>query len=216
MKIGILGTGGVGATIGTKLVSLGHEVKMGGRAKTNEKSAAWVETTGGKGSAGDFAAAAAFGELLVVATAGSATLEALRLAGEENLAGKIVIDISNPLDFSDGFPPKLSTAANDSIGEQAQKAFPNARFVKTLNTVTADLMVDPGRIANGEHVMFLCGDDAAAKETVSALLRDGFGWKQLIDLGGITSSRATEGYLPLWVRLYGKVGTGLFNIAIVK
>lgn len=215
MKIGILGTGGVGATIGTKLVALGHDVKMGSRAKTNEKSSAWVGTTGGKGSAGDFAEAAAFGELIVVATAGSATLEALRLAGEANLDGKVVIDISNPLDFSDGFPPKLSTAANDSIGEKAQQAFPKARFVKTLNTVTADLMVDPRRIADGEHVMFVCGDDASAKETVSALLRD-FGWKQLIDLGGITSSRATEGYLPLWVRLYGKVGTGLFNIAIVK
>lgn len=216
MKIGILGTGNVGATIGTKLVSLGHEVKMGGRAKGNEKSLAWVAASGERASSGDYADAAAFGEMLVVATAGQGTLEALAQAGAENLGEKVVIDISNPLDFSGGFPPKLSTAANDSVGEQAQKAFPKARFVKTLNTVTADLMVAPRSVADGEHVMFLCGDDAGAKETVSALLRDGFGWKQLIDLGGITSARATEGYLPLWVRLYGKVGTGMFNIAIVK
>jgi len=216
MRIGILGTGGVGATIGSKLVALGHEVKMGGRAKANEKSTAWVAAAGPNASAGDYGEAAAFGELLVVATAGTGTLEALAQAGADALGDKVVIDLSNPLDFSQGFPPRLSTAANDSLGEQAQRAFPRARFVKTLNTVTAELMVAPHKVADGEHVMFLCGDDAAAKETVSALLRDGLGWKHLIDLGGITSARATEGYLPLWVRLYGKVGTGMFNIAIVK
>ena len=216
MKIGILGTGGVATTLGTKLLSTGHDVKISGREPSNEKSLAWVKASGSKASAGNFADAATHGELLFVATAGGATLAALGAAGAANLAGKVVIDLSNPLDFSQGFPPLLSTPANDSIGEQAQKAFPKARFVKTLNTVTAALMVDPRSLADGEHVMFLCGDDAATKEIVTTILREDFGWKHLLDLGGISSARATEGYLALWTRLYGKLGTGIFNLAIVK
>ena len=148
-------------------------------------------------------------------TAGAGTLEALHAAGAANLAGKVVIDVTNPLDFSKGFPPRLSICNDDSLGEQIQRAFPSARVVKSLNTVTCSVMVDAARLP-GEHVMFVAGNDAAAKAEVTALLRDGFGWRTVIDLGDIGQARGTEMYLPLWVRLYGALGTAEFNLAIVR
>lgn len=215
MKIAVLGTGMVGDTVGGKLVALGHEVKMGSRSATNEKAAAWVKKAGAKASQGTFADAAAFGELLFNCTSGDGSLPALEAAGRENLQGKILVDIANPLDMSKGFPPSLSISNTDSLGERIQRTYPELKVVKTLNTVNTSVMVDPARVP-GEHTMFLCGNDAEAKAQVQRILTEWFGWKQLIDLGDITQSRGTEGYLPLWLRLYKVLGTADFNIHVVK
>lgn len=215
MKIAVLGTGTVGTTLGTKLVQLGHEVRMGSRDATSEKGQAWARSAGERASYGSFGDAASFGtDLVVNATAGTASLAALRSAGEPRLRGKILMDVANPLDFSQGMPPTLTVVNTDSLGEQIQRAFPQARVVKALNTVNADVMVDPSLVP-GDHDTFVCGDDAAAKETVTALLRD-FGWKHVIDLGGIGSARGTEMMLALWVRLYAVTGTARFNVHVAR
>jgi 8-hydroxy-5-deazaflavin:NADPH oxidoreductase len=215
MKIAVLGTGMVGETIASKLVALGHEVKMGSRSANNEKAVAWAKKAGAKASQGSFADAAAFGELLFNCTSGSGSIEALNAAGKENLKGKLLLDISNPLDFSKGMPPTLFVSNTDSLGEQIQRAFPELKVVKTLNTIGAPVMVDPARIP-GEHAVFVSGNDAEAKAQVKRLLTEWLGWKQIIDLGDITTSRGTESYLPLWLRLWGVMGTPDFNIQIVK
>ncbi len=216
MKIGILGTGMVGVAIGNKLVSLGHEVRMGSRTANNEKAVAWIKGAGAKASQGTFADAAGFGELLFNCTSGHGSLEALKAAGAQNLKGKIVIDISNPLDFSKGMPPTLFAGNTDSLGELAQAAFPETKVVKTLNTVTASIMVDPGKIGGGDHQLFICGNDSAAKATVGEFLKTQFGWKNILDLGDITQSRGTESFLPLWIRMWGALKTAEFNIKIVR
>jgi hypothetical protein len=216
MKIGVLGTGMVGSAIGNKLVSLGHEVKMGSRTANNEKAAAWVKGAGARASQGTFADAASFAELIFVCTQGAGTLEALHAAGAQNLKGKIVIDLSNPLDFSKGMPPTLFAGNTDSLGERVQAAFPEARVVKTLNTVTADVMVDPSKVNGGDHDMFISGNDAAAKATVGEFLKTQFGWKTVHDLGDISTARGTESYLPLWIRLWGALKTPMFNVKIVR
>ena len=215
MKIGILGTGAVGSTIGTKLVSLGHEVKMGSRTANNEKAAAWVKSNGTDSSQGTFANSAAFGEIIFNCTAGLSSLEALRQAGKENLGGKILVDIANALDFSNGFPPVLAVCNTDSLGEQIQREFPDVKIVKTLNTTNSVVMVNPSLVP-GEHDMFMCGNDADAKEKVKKILTEWFGWKSIIDMGDITNARATEMLLPIWVRLYGIYKTPNFNFKIVK
>ena len=216
MKIGVFGTGVVGATIASKLVSLGHEVRMGSRTANNEKAVAWAKEAGANASQGTFADAASFGELLFVCTQGAGTMDALKAAGAESLKGKILIDISNPLDFSKGMPPTLFAGNTDSLGEQIQAAFPDTRVVKTLNTVMADLMVNPGKVNGGDHDMFVSGNDAAAKATVGEFLKTQFGWKNVHDLGDITTARGTESYLPLWIRLYGALKTPMFNVKIVR
>jgi predicted dinucleotide-binding enzyme len=215
MRVGILGTGSVGQAIGTKLIELGDEVTMGGRDATNEKSAAWLEAVGSdRAHIGTFADAAAFGELLVNATAGRVSLDALASAGASNLDGKVLIDIALPLDFSEGFPPTLSVVNTDSVGEQIQAAHPHVRVVKALNTMNAAVMVDPGAIP-GDHVTFVSGNDDGAKAEVTALLGR-FGWpaERVIDLGDITTARGTEMYLALWIRLMGTLGTPRFNIEL--
>jgi predicted dinucleotide-binding enzyme len=214
MRIAVLGTGVVGTTIGSKLVSLGHEVRMGARSATNEKAAAWVAEAGGAASAGDFADAAAFGEVVLNCTAGTASLAALEAAGAANLAGKLLIDVSNPLDFSGGFPPSLSVCNTDSLGEQIQRAFPETRVVKALNTVNCAVMVDPGRVP-GEHALLMCGDDEGAKREALALLV-AFGWpaERVVDLGDITGARGMEMYLPLWLRIMVGRGNADFNVTI--
>jgi predicted dinucleotide-binding enzyme len=164
---------------------------------------------------GTFGEAAAHGEMVVNATAGALSLEALKQAGEENLNGKILIDISNPLDFSKGMPPTLSVSNTDSLGEQIQRRFPEARVVKTLHTMNAYLMVDPTQLAGADHTVFVCGDDAEAKATVTELLR-GFGWTDIIDLGDITTARGTEMLLPVWLRLFGALQKPIFNFKIVR
>jgi 8-hydroxy-5-deazaflavin:NADPH oxidoreductase len=216
MDIAILGTGIVGNTIGTKLIQLGHKVKMGSRKAGNEKAVEWAKANGANASEGTFTEAAAFGGLVFNCTSGTGSLDALKQAGAANLKGKAIIDVSNPLDFSKGMPPSLSVCNTDSLGEQIQRAFPEAKVVKALNTTNALLMVNPGSLAGGDHSMFICGDDAEAKAKVTDLLKTGFGWKDVIDLGDITASRGQEMILPLWLRLWGGLKTPSFNYKIVR
>jgi predicted dinucleotide-binding enzyme len=215
MKFGVLGSGMVGSTIATKLVSLSHEVKLGSRNAANEKAAAWVASAGRGASQGSFADAAAFGEIVFNCTAGAGSIDALRSAGASALRGKVLIDIANPLDFSKGMPPTLFLSNDDSLGETIQRTFPEAKVVKALNTVNAGLMVDPGRL-RGDHDVFVSGNDAGAKARVIRLLKEEFGWKSVIDLGDITTARGTESYLHLWLRLYGALQTADFNIHVVR
>jgi len=149
------------------------------------------------------------------ATDGAASLEALKMAGAENLSGKILVDVSNPLDFSNGFPPSLTVFGNDSLAEQIQRAFPLTKVVKTLNTVTARAMVYPLEVANGDHHVFISANDGEAKSQVMELLRS-FGWANIFDLGDLSTARGTEAFLLLWVRLYGAMNTGMFNIKIMR
>ncbi|HET7486419.1 MAG TPA: NAD(P)-binding domain-containing protein [Acidimicrobiales bacterium] len=216
MDIGVLGTGVVGQTLATKLVALGHTVTMGSRQAGNEKAVAWAASAGERGSEGTFADAAAGAELIVNATAGAASVDVLTAAGAANLAGKVVLDVSNPLDFSRGMPPTLSVCNTDSVGEQLQRAFPEARVVKSLNTVNCDVMVDPS-IVPGPHTMFVAGNDDAAKAEVRSLL-ESFGWPpgDLLDLGDIVAARGMEMYLPLWLRLWGATGTGHLNVHVAR
>jgi len=226
MKVGVLGTATVGRTLAARLAELGHEVMLGTRdpAKTrartapdpygNSPLASWLAGHG-QVKLGSFAEAAAFGELVVNATQGSATLEAMEKAGEARLNGKVLIDVSNPLDFSRGMPPTLFVADSDSLAEQIQRAFPQARVVKTLNTLNAALMVEPGRLAEGEHSVFLSGNDPLAKQAVRELLSS-FGWKDIIDLGDLTTARGAEMLLGAWLRLYGALNTPLFNFKVVR
>ncbi len=213
MKIAVLGTGVVGQTIAGKLIDLGHTVKMGSRSATNEKAVSWAAQNEEQASPGTFAEAAAFGEVIFLATKGDVTLDILQLAGPENFRGKTVIDISNPLDFSHGFPPTLSIANTNSLAEEVQRAIPEAYVVKTLNTLTAHLMVAPDLLPEATHV-FMSGNAAAGKDQARALLQE-FGWQNIIDLGDITTARGTEQLLPLWVRLYAGLGTPNFNFKIV-
>jgi predicted dinucleotide-binding enzyme len=213
MQIGVLGSGMVGQSIGGKLVELGHAVKVGTREP--QKLAEWLGKVGGNASAASPAEAAAFGEIVFNCTNGVGSLEALQMAGEENLNGKILIDISNPLDFSQGFPPTLSVCNNDSLGEQIQRTYPAVKVVKTLNTMNTNLMVNPALVP-GEHDVFVSGNDAEAKATVTNILKDWFGWQSVIDLGDITTARATEMLMPLWLRLYGVFQNANFNYKIVR
>jgi len=214
VRIGILGTGVVGQTIGGKLVELGHDVKLGSRTATNEKGAQWVAHHGSRASQGTFADAASFGEMVFNCTSGTVSLEALRSAGASNLAGKVLVDVSNPLDFSRGMPPTLSVCNSDSVGEQIQRAFPDAKVVKTLNTTNTAVMVNPA-VVPGDHDLFICGNDADAKAKVSGLLRS-FGWRTIIDLGDISASRGVEMILPLWLRLMGTFKTATFNFHVAR
>ncbi|MCP4316244.1 MAG: NAD(P)-binding domain-containing protein [Hyphomicrobiales bacterium] len=214
MKIGVLGTGMVGNALATKLASLGHDVMMGARSEGNEKATGWAADNSAE--AGDFAQAAMFGEIIIFATLGSALIEAANLAGPENLDGKVVIDVTNPLDMSKGFPPTLiaEMANTTSAGEELQKALPGAHVVKALNTMNCEIMVDPSRVP-GTHDVFYCGNDQAAKDKVAALLNS-FGWQDPIDLGPLDAARGTEGMMPFWLRMYGTLGNAEFNYKIVK
>lgn len=225
MKIGILGSGVVGQTLGAKLAEVGNDVVLGTRSPGeladkrghgNTSLQEWLARAGRRGKVDSFAAAAAHGEIVINAVGGMVSLEALRTAGADRLEGKILIDVSNPLDFSKGMPPTLSVCNDDSLGEQIQRAFPNVKVVKALNTLTTALMVEPDLVGGGNHHLFICGDDAAAKARVTRLLGEWFGWREVIDVGGIEASRGTEMILPLWIRLMGALGTPLFNFRIVR
>jgi predicted dinucleotide-binding enzyme len=225
MKIAVLGTGTVGRALAQRLSGLGHDVVVGTRDPESTLARAEADAMG-TAPYRDFAAAhpqvrlAAFaeaaehGELVVNATGGAAALPALHAAGADALAGKVLIDISNPLDFSQGFPPTLFVKDTDSLGEQIQREFPDTRVVKTLTTLNADLMVHPGALG-AESTVFVSGDDADAKATVTELLRS-FGHTDVIDLGDLSSARGTEMLLPVWLRLMGTLGTARFNFKIVR
>ena len=215
MNVGVLGTGVVGSTIASRLVGLGHEVKMGSREAGNEKAREWAERAGPKASEGSFADAAAFGVLVFNCTAGEHSLAALEQAGTANLAGKVLVDVANVLDFSGGRPPAVGVGTKDSLGEQIQRAFPMAKVVKTLNTVTARVMTHPLEVADGDHHVFISANDADAKSQVTDLLKS-FGWIHIFDLGDLSTARGTEAYLLLWVRLYGAMNTGMINVKIMK
>ncbi len=225
MKIAVLGTGTVGRALAGRLSGLGHTVTVGTRdpqatsARTEPDAmgtppfAAWHADHDGVALA-THADAAAAADLVVLATSGGASLEVLGLAGADALAGKPLLDISNPLDFSRGFPPTLSVSNTDSLGEQVQRAFPQARVVKALNTLTADLMVHPQSLGASSTV-FVSGEDADAKATVAGILTS-FGHDDVVDLGGIETARGTEMYLPIWLRLMGALGTAQFNVKVVR
>jgi 8-hydroxy-5-deazaflavin:NADPH oxidoreductase len=214
MNIGVLGTGVVGQTIGSKLVHLGHVVMMGSRDEANPKAVAWTKQEGPRALFGTFANAAAFGEIIFNCTIGSASLAALNLAGAENMKGKILIDTANPLDYSNEIW-SLTVCNTDSLGEQIQRAFPETRVVKTLNTINCDVIVDPNKLLEKTDV-FVSGNSADAKATVIKLLHDGFGWRSVIDLGDITSSRGVEMYVILWRNLRLTTSSYRFNIKVVR
>ncbi|MFJ3803185.1 NADPH-dependent F420 reductase [Streptomyces sp. NPDC090088] len=211
MRYAVLGTGEVGRTLGGKLVELGHEVTLGSRTEGSPAALEWARSTGGR--AGTFADAAAAAEVVVNAVGGRVALAALEAAGAEHLAGKVLVDVSNPLAVEDG-GIRLDPVGSDSVGEQIQRAFPHARVVKTLNTVNCQVMVDPARVP-GAHNLFVCGADADAKAQVTALLGE-FGWpaERVLDLGGIEASRAVEMWLPLWVSLMQRFGHPDFNLEL--
>ncbi|MDJ0347589.1 NAD(P)-binding domain-containing protein [Streptomyces sp. H10-C2] len=225
MRYAVLGTGAVGRAVADKLASLGHEVVVGTRdpqatlARTepdgygNPPFSQW-QASHEQIRLETFADAAASADAVVNTTSGAGSLQALEAAGAENLAGKVLIDIANPLDFSQGMPPSLNPVNTDSLGEQIQRAFPEVMVVKTLNTMNCQIMVDPARVA-GEHTVFVSGDDTRAKKAVTELLIS-FGWpaSSVIDLGDITTARGTEMLLPIWLRLWGALGNADFNFHI--
>lgn len=225
MKIAVLGTGTVGRTLAARLAELGHDLAIGTRdpAATASRTdpgamgaapfADWAAGNPGVGLA-TFAAAAAGAELVVNATQGGASLDALALAGAGSLAGKIILDVANPLDFGHGMPPTLLVKDSDSLAEQIQRAHPAARVVKSLNTLTAGLMAHPERLPEPGTV-FVSGNDADAKGTVTGLLAE-LGHRDVIDLGDITTARGAEMLMPIWLRLWGALGTSEFNFKIVR
>ncbi|MDP9295311.1 MAG: NAD(P)-binding domain-containing protein [Actinomycetota bacterium] len=226
MKVGILGTGRVGRTLAEGFAREGHEVMIGTRdvealmertepdQQRTPPFRVWHAEHKGV-AAGAFAEAGAFGELLVNSTAGTGSVEALEAAGAKDLDGRIVIDTSNALDFSQGFPPSLFVGNTDSLAETIQREFPRIRVVKAWNTVTAALMTNPKMLAEGDHTIPICGNDGDAKKEVTGLLQS-FGWRDVIDLGDLTAARAMEGYLPFWLRLMQALQNPIFNTKVVR
>jgi predicted dinucleotide-binding enzyme len=228
--IGILGTGSVGRTYASKFITLGYDVMIGTRDVSEKLASKEKDIYGSPPFSewyamnksvrlGTFKEAAHFGEIILVATLGGYTLNALKLAEAQILNGKILIDVTNPLDFSHGMPPVLMPALSNtnSVGEEIQKTFPGLKVVKTLNTMWSGLMVNPGMLNGGDHNAFICGNDSDSKSKVKEIMIS-FGWtdKNIIDLGDITASRGTEMYLPLWLRIFGAKQMGAFNIKVVS
>jgi predicted dinucleotide-binding enzyme len=216
MKIGVLGTGMVGTTLASKLVELGHEVTMGAREAGNPAALDWAGQAGERGHQSSFKGAAYFGELIVNATAGHASEQALESAGDDNLAGKVLIDVANPIAIGSGTPPELAFCNTESLGERIQAAHPDAKVVKALNTINASVMADPGSLPEPTSV-FICGNDPDAKQTTAELLAS-IGWEEgeIVDLGSIEASRGTEMYLALWLRAMGAIGNPFFNVRLVR
>ena len=216
MRIAVLGTGPVGQAIASRLITLGHEVWMGSRDAAGEAVVAWSAAAGERGHPATFNDAAAAAELLVNATGGVVSLDVLGSIAPAALEGKVLLDVSNPLDFSNGFPPSLAPAVTDSAAEQLQRAYPQLRVVKGLNTMNCDVMVDPS-LVRGPHTVFVAGDDAEAKATVVDLL-ESFGWPRpdILDLGGIVASRGLEAFVLFWINVRMALDTNTFNIAVVR
>lgn len=226
MKISVLGTGTVGRVISGSLQDLGHDVVMGTRdpeaTRNNDEKDAWGNPSFKEWHAehgtirlATFSDAAESGDMIIIALSGKVTIEVLSSLPDGSTDGKLVWDIANPLDFSNGMPPSLFISNSDSLGEQVQAALPKAKVVKTLNTVTAQLMVNPGALGS-EHSMFVAGNDEHAKVQTIKHLKEWFGWKDIIDLGDITQARGTEMFLPLWVRTYASLQTPMFGMKIVR
>lgn len=213
MKIGIIGTGIVGQTLGTGLIGVGHEVKMGSRHADNPKVQEWVSTAGDKASAGTFAEAAQFGEVVFLCTLWHGTEHALRLAEPHHLAGKVVVDVTNPLNFDSG-GPELAVGFSDSAGEMVQRWLPTSHVVKALNIVTAKLMVNPGSLGEMPD-MFICGNDDFAKRTVGEILA-GFGWPPPIDMGGIQEARLIEPLGMIWIKYFMSVQSGNHAFKLIR
>lgn len=221
MRIGVLGSGMVGQTVGARLAELGHEVTLGTRDPadlTTKKGQGaplgeWRSATGAR--VATFAEAASGADLIVNALSGGATLPVFGGLDAGTLNGKTVLDIANPLDFSRGMPPTLSVKDTDSLAEGLQRAVPGAHVVKTLNTMTAAVMVNPALVAGGDHTVFLSGNDAAAKAQVTEVLR-AFGWRDILDLGDLSTARGTEMLLPLWLRTWGALGTANFQFKVAR
>lgn len=213
MRIGILGTGMVGEALATRLAGLGHEVMMGARDRGNARALEWSGSDSAR-STGSFADAAAFGEVVFLAVRGTVSLDVIERAGTETFAGKVVIDVTNPL-VTDGGMPFLDPDCVNTISsaERVQQAIPQARVVKTLNTMNAHVMVEPRRAGAG-HDVFVSGDDADAKSIAIKLLKE-FGWPEPVDLGALETARATEMMMPIWLRLWQRFGTADFNFALV-
>jgi predicted dinucleotide-binding enzyme len=214
MKIGILGSGDVGRSLGRGFAGKGHDVRIGSRNPGKPEIKEWLRRTKGKVSAGTFADAAAHGEVVLLCTLGQATDKAIDLAGPENFSGKVLIDVTVPLDFSKGMPPGLYVGVTDSLGEQVQRKLPKAKVVKCFNIVNNQTMVNP-RMKEGVPDMMICGNDPAAKETVAGFLKD-FGWGDPIDLGGIENARWLEALVPLWVRVGGTLGSWAIAFKVLR
>jgi predicted dinucleotide-binding enzyme len=226
MHIAVFGTGMVGQALAARLAQLGHDVMVGTRDVAQALARTEPDSRGTPGfgtwhaghpkvQVGTLPRAGAHGEILVNATSGEASLEVLRQAGAERLSGKVLIDVANPLDFSKGMPPSLSVCNTDSLAEQIQREFPGLKVVKTLNTTNAAVMTNPAAVGDGNHTLFVCGNDPAAKARVTELVRS-FGWKDVVDLGDLTGARGAEMLLPIWLRLFGTLKTPLFNFKLVR
>ncbi len=214
MNIGILGSASVAQPLGSALIEHGHSVMLGTRDPA--KLDGWKSKAGKKASVGSFAQAAAFGQMVFNCTNGQNSLAALKSVDSKALDAKVIVDVANPLDFSRGMPPSLTVCNTDSLAEQIQRAYPKAKVVKALNTVTASLMVNPGLLKGGEHTLFICGNDPTAKAEVIGVLKKDFGWKDVMDVGDLSAARGTEMLLALWVRLFGALGTPMFNFKVVR
>jgi predicted dinucleotide-binding enzyme len=223
MKVGIIGSGVVAQTLGTKLLELGHDVALGTRdpKKLDDKKhfaaslGEWLQQTGNKGKVLSFADAASHGELLINATSGEVSIAALRVAGADKVGAKTLIDTANILDFSKGRPPRALASQDNCLAEEIQLAFPNLKVVKCFNTITAPLMTNPKALGGGDHTIFVSGNDAAAKAQVAELLRS-FGWTDILDLGDVSTARGPEMYMALWLRLWGATGSGMVNVKVVR
>jgi predicted dinucleotide-binding enzyme len=213
MRIAVIGTGVVGRTLAPALQRLGHDVVVGTRDPG--ATAAREDWTGVDVPLQPLATVAAQADLVVNATNGGASLAVLGEVGSDHLAGKVLMDMSNPLDLSHGFPPRLSVKDSDSLAEQIQRAFPEAKVVKALNTLNVSVTVDPGSIGDGDTTVFAAGDDAEARQLVVGLLRE-LGWVDIVELDGLSNARGLEMYVPLWVRLMGAFGTAEFNLKLVR
>lgn len=229
MKIAILGTGTVGRTLAAKLIELDYDIMMGTRNVAEKMVSTgtdmygsppfseWIKSNPGV-KLGTFAEVAAFGDFIINATSGNNSVKALILSGSKNLAGKVLLDVSNPLDFTNETPALLQGLNNtNSLAEEIQNTFPDVMVVKSLNTMWTGLMVNPDLIGNGDHINYICGNKTEAKAKVEKLLNQ-FGWKNenIMDLGDITAARATEAILPIWIRVMGTLKTAVFNFKIVR
>jgi predicted dinucleotide-binding enzyme len=220
MNIGVLGTGVVGHAIATALTEKGHNVRMGSRTANNKKAAEWVKKSNNHATQGDFNDAAAFGDIIFICLGGEHTLSVVKGLTTDAVQSKIIVDVTNPLDFSKGMPPQIidGLGNTNSLGEEVQRALPGAHVVKTLNTVNYKIMVNAKEVNDGDHHLFLCGNSADAKNKVREFLADNFNWKEdhLIDLGGIEQARVTEAIVPFWVTVMQAVGSPVFNFKIVQ